>query len=329
MNNFSKFFRVIVIVILSVSLGIFGIQFYQNYTYSLSFNSFLESAAVVSSLHKESSQDFSSLLDFDEINREEFETTLNKIVNHAQEAYNLVSNLDSSFSSKERDLLEISITSWLRGLETFQVSMITLIDNKYSQEIDESIADSIVDLAIGDKAYKDFITLISEKGEEDNIFLPDFYPIEYTELESGAYKFADLIVERARQSTTGLFLRKDLAITGVEFLPSQITLTENGHNVLLNKPIAIQVVIANEGNVEEFEVIILIVVSDEYGESVYEKRAKINSIKALESRSYFTDPITIEPGVLHEWFIKIEEIENEEEFDDNIFTVTGFIPPEG
>ena len=329
MNNFSKFFRIILVIILSVSLGIFGIQFYQNYTYSLNLNSFLESAAVVSNLHKESSEDFSSLLDFDEINREEFETTLNKIVNNAQEAYNLVFNLDSSFSSKERDLLEISITSWLKGLETFQVSMITLIDNKYSQEIDESIADSIVDLAIGDKAYKDFIILISEKGAEDNIFLPDFYPIEYTELESGAYKFADLIVERARQSTTGLFLRKDLAITGVEFLPSEITLTENGHNVLLNKPIAIQVVIANEGNVEEFEVILLIVVSDEFGESVYEKRAKINSIKALESRSYFTDPITIEPGVLHEWFIKIEEIENEEEFDDNIFTVTGFIPPEG
>ena len=96
-----------------------------------------------------------------------------------------------------------------------------------------------------------------------------------------------------------------------------------------NMLIRIQVVIANEGNVEEFEIVILILVSDEYGESIYEKRAKINSIKPLESRSYFTDPIDIEPGVLHEWFIKIEEIENEEELDDNLFTVSGFIPPEG
>ena len=128
-------------------------------------------------------------------------------------------------------------------METFQVSMITLIDSKYSQEIDESIAESIVNLAIGDKAYKDFIILISEKSEADNIFLPEFYPIEYTELESGAYKFAEIIVQRARQSSTGLFLRKDLAITGVDFLPSRITLTEDGHNVLLNEPTAIQVVI--------------------------------------------------------------------------------------
>jgi hypothetical protein len=329
MNNFRKLFGRIITVTLSVLLGIFGFQFYENYTYSSNLNSFLEDAAVVSNLHKESSQDFSLLLDFDEINREEFESILDKIVNNAQEAYSLLSNLESSFSSKERDLLEISVTSWLKGLETFQVSMITLIDSKYSQEIDESIAESIVDLAIGDKAYKEFIVLINEKGEADNIFLPEFYPIEYTKLESGANKFADLIVERARQSSTGLFLRKDLAITGVDFLPSPITLTEDGHNVLLNEPTAMQVVIANEGNVEEFEVIILILVSDEYGESIYEKRAKINSIKSLESRSYFTDPIDIEPGVLHEWFIKIEEIENEEELDDNLFTVTGFIPPEG
>ena len=328
MNNFSKFFRMVIIAFLGVLVGVFSIQFYENYVYSSNLNSFLEDAAVVSSLHKQSSEDFSSILDFDDINREEFESTLNKIVNNAQEAYSLISNLESSFTSKERDLLEISVVSWLKGLETFQVSMITLIDSKYSQDIDKSIAESIVDLAIGDKAYKDFIILISEKGEADNIFLPEFYSIEYTELESGAYRFADLIVERARQSSTGLFLTKDLAITGVEFIPGQITLTENGHSVLLNEPIAVQVVIANEGNIEEFEVILLILVSDEYGESIYEKRAKINSIKSLESRSYFTDPIDIEPGVLHEWFIKIEEIENEEELDDNLFTVTGFIPPE-
>ena len=207
--------------------------------------------------------------------------------------------------------------------------MVTLIDSKYSQEIEESIADSIVDLSIGDKAYKDFLSLVSQKGELENIFLPELYSIEYTELESSAYRFADTIVNKARQSSTGLFLRKDLAITGIEFLPSPITITEEGHSVLLNEPVAIQVVVANEGNVEEFEVIILILVSDEYGETIYEKRAKINSIKSLESRSYFTDPIDIEPGVLHEWFIKIEEIENEEELDDNLFTTTGFIPPEG
>ena len=316
-------------IVVSIALALLGFRYYENYSNSAKLNSFLEDASVVSSLHKKSSEDFSLLLNFDEINREQFEKILNGIVSNAQEAYNLISNSDDSFTSKEKDLLEISTTSWLKGLETFQVSIITLIDNEYSQNIEESIAQSIVDLSIGDKAYEDFITLINTKGDSENIFLPDFYLIQYTELESSAYRFADIIVSRARESSGGLFLRRDLAITGIDFTPKPITITEDGYNVLLDEPTALQVVIANEGNVEEFEVIILILVSDEYGESIYEKRAKINSIKPLESKSYFTDAIQIEPGVLHEWFIKIEEVENEEELDDNLYITTGFIPPEG
>ena len=328
MTNFSKFLRRIIPLALAIVLTLFGVRYYEDYSYSLNLNSFLEDASVASSLHKESSEDFSLLLDFDEINRADFENTLNKIVKNAQEAHNLVLNFENSFVSKEKDLLEIAVTSWLKGLEKFQVSMITLIDSEYSLEVEQSIADSIVDLSIGDKAYKDFIYLISEKAQSDNIFLPEFYSIEYTELESSAYRFADIVVERAKQSSTGLFLRKDLAITGVEFIPNPITEIDS-NKVLLNEPVAIQIVIANEGNVEEFEIILLILVTDEFGETIFEKRAKINSIKPLESRSYFTDPINIEPGVYHEWFIKIEETEDEEELDDNVFTINGFIPPEG
>ena len=316
-------------IVVSIALALLSFRYYENYSNSSKLNSFLEDASVVSSLHKKSSQDFSLLLNFDEINRAQFEKILNEIVSNAQEAYNLISNSDDSFTSKEKDLLEISTTSWLKGLETFQVSIITLIDNEYSQNIEESIAQSIVDLSIGDKAYEDFINLINSKADSENIFLPDFYLIQYTELESSAYRFADIIVSRARESSGGLFLRRDLAITGIDFTPKPITITEDGYSVLLDEPTALQVVIANEGNIEEFEVIILILVSDEYGESIYEKRAKINSIKPLESKSYFTDAIQIEPGVLHEWFIKIEEVENEEELDDNLYITTGFIPPEG
>ena len=328
MFSFSKFIGRLTTLILGVVLTVIGMQFYEDYSYSNELNSFLEDASIVSDLHKESSEEFNLLLEFDEINREDFENTLNKIVGNAQEAYNLISNNEKLFTGKEKDLLEISVTSWLKGLETFQVSMITLIDSQYSEDIEESIAESIVDLSIGDKAYRDFVILVSERGQTDNIFLPEFYLIEYTELESSSYRFADSIVERAKQSTTGLFLRRDLAVTGLEFLPNPITEID-GKKVLLDEPVSIQVVVANEGNIEEFEVIVLILVTDEFGESIFEKRAKINSIRPLESRSYFTDPIDIEPGVFHEWFIKIEEIENEEELDDNLFISTAFIPPEG
>ena len=54
----------------------------------------------------------------------------------------------------------------------------------------------------------------------------------------------------------------------------------------------------------------------------------IANAEPKESKIFLTDPINIEKGIQHEWFIKIEEIEDEEELTDNLLSVYGFIPPE-
>ena len=161
-----------------------------------------------------------------------------------------------------------------------------------------------------------------------NIFLPDFFNIEYTGIESNAYQFAEVIVDKALENKSGLFLKRDISVTGVEFVPESIATTEEGYKVLLDKEVSLQLVIANEGNVEETEVLILILVTDEFGETVFEKRTKLNTIGPFESKSYYTEPLKIEKGIVYEWFILVEETENEEDFEDNIYSVKAFIPPE-
>jgi hypothetical protein len=225
--------------------------------------------------------------------------------------------------------LEIATSSWLDGVELFQASITTLIDNPSTLKIEESIAQSIVSLSIGDKAYAEFFFLIKQNASIDGTFLPNFYQIEYIGLEDNSYKFADLLVDKAKSSSGGLFLKKNLAITGTEFTPMPITFTEDGAAVLLDEPTALQVVISNEGNVEIYDVVALVLVTDEYGETVYELQTKINSIGPKESKIFLSDTINIEKGVVHEWFVKIEEIEKEEELKDNLLSVFGFIPPEG
>jgi hypothetical protein len=328
MNKVSKAIRKASLVGVVALLSFFGFNYYENFSNSSDLNQFLEEASTVSLVHSESSKEFEKVLNFDEINRDDFESTLAALVRDAQEAFNLVQNIGGDFNSSEKELLNIATSSWLNGLETFQVSIITLIDNPESLKIEEALAQSIVDLSIGDKAYEEFVQKISQRSREDNLFLPIFYPVKYTGLEGSAFNFADLIVKKARDSSEGLFLRRDVAITGVQFLPSPIAVTEDNYRVFLKEPIGIQVVIANEGNVEEFDIILLVLVTDEFGDSVFEKRTKISSVGAFESKSYFTDTIELEPGTLYEWFIKIEEIENEEELEDNLFTIFGFIPPE-
>ena len=313
---------------MSIGIGFFTFRFYDNFSESSEINIFLEDAYLISTLHNESAREYAKLINFDELNRDEFESTFIEIIRNAQEANNILINSESEYGGSEKELLEIATTSWLKGLETFQVSILNLVDNEYTQILEESIAESITSLSVGDKAYSNFLSEIKIKSDNDSLFLPDFPDIEYTGIESNAYQFAEIIVDRAIENKSGLFLRRDISVTGVEFVPESIAITEEGHRVLLDQPVSLQLVIANEGNIEEIEVLILILVTDEFGETIYEKRTKLNTIGSFESKSYYLDPIEIEKGIVHEWFILVEEIENEEDFEDNIYSVKAFIPPE-
>jgi hypothetical protein len=319
----------VLLMILIVSVvSIFGYQTYQDFTESQEFNSYLESASLISSLHKQSSEQFESLLDFSEISREDFESIINNIVSNAKEAYEINSNISSEINRKERELLNLSVIYWLQGLELFEASIITLIDNPTSQKIEESIAQSIADLSIGDRSYSEFLDLVNQNADLDGTFLPVLYNIEYIGIEDNSKRFADLLVDKAQSGTGGLFLRRNLAVTGSEFIPTPIAFTEEDYAVLLDEEIQLQIVLSNNGNVDAYDVVVLVLVTDEFNETVFEQQSKINNIGPQESKIFITDAISIEKGKLHEWFIKIEAIEKEEDLNDNLYRVYGFIPPE-
>ena len=320
--------NILLVVFVSI-VSTLGYQYYQNYSEARLFNNFLESAALVSSLHLEASEDFKNILDFSEISREEFENKISKVVSNSKKAYEIINNTDSSLTLKEKELLSLATSYWLQGLEMFEVSIITLIDNPNSEKIQDSIAQSISDLSIGDRSYSEFLFLIKQNATSEGTFLPILYEVEYVGLEDNSFRFADLLVDKAKSSTGGLFLRRNLSISGAEFNPIPIATTEEDYSVLLNDKIELQIVLTNEGNVDVFDVVILILVTDEYGETVYEQQSKIDTIGPQESRIFYSDAINIETGVLHEWFIKLEEVEKEENLNDNLYSIFGFIPPEG
>ena len=324
-NSLKNILLIVFVSIISLGLN----QYYQNYNEARSFNNFLDSAALVSSLHLEASEEFKNLLDFSEISREEFENKIDKVVSNSKEAYEISNNTDSSLTLKEKELLSLATSYWLQGLEMFEVSIITLIDNPNSEKIQQSIAQSISDLSIGDRSYSEFLFLTKQNATLEGTFLPMLYEIEYVGLEDNSFRFADLIVEKAKSSTGGLFLVRNLSISGAEFKPNPIAFTDEDYSVLQNEKIELQVVLTNDGNVEAYDIVILILVTDEYGETIHEQQSKIDSLGPQESRIFYSDAINIEAGVLHEWFIKLEEVEKEEKLNDNLYSIFGFIPPEG
>jgi hypothetical protein len=320
--------NILIIVFVSV-ITLTAFQYYQNYNEARAFNNFLDNAALVSSLHLEASEEFKDVLDFSEISREDFENKIDRVVSNSKEAYEIMNNTDAFLTLKEKELLSLATSYWLQGLEMFEVSIITLIDNPSSEKIQDSIAQSISDLSIGDRSYSEFLFLIKQNATSEGTFLPVLYEIEYVGLEDNSFRFADLLVDKAKSSTGGLFLRRNLSISGAEFKPNPIALTEDDYSVLLNDKIELEVVLTNEGNVDAYDIVILILVTDEYGETIHEQQSKIDSLGPQESRIFYSDAINIEAGVLHEWFIKLEEVEKEEKLNDNLYSIFGFIPPEG
>jgi len=316
------------LIILIAFLTYVLITYFDELNQAEEFNQFLADAASISEIHNLNAENFRQLLDFSEVSREKFESKVNKIRTNSQEAYQLLNISNSEYTSKEKQLLEIAVNSWLEGIELFEVSITTLIDNPNTVNIEEPIAQSIVDLSIGDEAYSEFLFLIRQNALIEGIFLPNFYQIEYVGIEDNSYQFADLLVDKAKKSTGGLFLQKNLAISGTEFVPMPIAFTEDNASVLLDEPVSLQVVISNEGNVDSYDIVVLILVTDEFEETVYESKNKISSIGPKESKIFLTDPINIEKGIQHEWFIKIEEIDDEEELSDNLLSIYAFIPPE-
>ena len=63
-----------------------------------------------------------------------------------------------------------------------ECTVLIACDNPNSVNIEESIAQSIIDLSIGDEAYSEFLFLLRQNASIDGTFLPNFYQIEYISL---------------------------------------------------------------------------------------------------------------------------------------------------
>ena len=309
-------------------LGVFlyyGATYFQQRQELEEYNSFLETAATVSEMHYLTSESFAKVLDFDVVNREIFESSISDIVDGAKKGYDLL--LYSEFNSlniKEKELLEIAVTAWLRGLEIFESSILILVDKPNSQKIEENIATCIAELSIGDTAYAEFLTLMTIRNQDS--YIPFLYKIEYIGIEDSSARFADLLVQKARGSSGGLFLRRDISISAIQFEPRHIAETEDGFYVLESESTTLNIVVTNEGNKTEYDIVLIVLVTDEDSNTVYEKTQKEAILEPGRSKTIQIEAIKLSPGVEYEWIIKLEEVEKEEEIDDNLYRVKGFVP---
>ena len=103
-----------------------SITYFDELNQAEEFNQFLSDAATISEIHNLNSENFKELLDFSEVSRERFENKINDIRNNSQEAYQLLNTNNVEYTSKEKQLLEIAVNSWLEGIESVSYTHLTL-----------------------------------------------------------------------------------------------------------------------------------------------------------------------------------------------------------
>ena len=80
MNRKNNIAKILILIGAITIASFFAFSYYENFNSSSNLNKFLEDASTVSLIHNESSKEFEKILNFDEINRDDFETTLSKLV---------------------------------------------------------------------------------------------------------------------------------------------------------------------------------------------------------------------------------------------------------
>ena len=116
------------------------------------------------------------------------------------------------------------------------------------------------------------------------------------------------------------------SISAIQFEPKHIAETEDGFYVLKPEPTTLNIVVTNEGNKTEYDIVLIVLVTDEDSNTVYEKIQKEAILEPGRSKTIQLEAIKLSPGVSYEWIIKLEEVEKEEEIDDNLYRVKGFVP---
>ena len=122
----SNIFKLTGLTIFIALLTYVLITYFNELNQAEEFNQFLSDAATISEIHNSNSENFRELLDFSEVSREKFESKVNKIRTNSQEAYQLLNSSNNEYTSKEKQLLEIAVNSWLEGIESVSYTHLTL-----------------------------------------------------------------------------------------------------------------------------------------------------------------------------------------------------------
>jgi len=247
--------------------------------------------------------------------REDVEALMSQYVAEArQKSTTLTEMTVPSSVAPAAAALNLAVSSWSDGLESFAPGLLGVVDHPTSDAMIEALAASLAQLRTGDAAYKAFMDAVDELRSESDL------PVDFTEVAfvpSGPLGYVYGIRD-AVDGAAGLDLRRDLEVSAVKLDPKEVK-DDNGELILpATDSVVVEASVRNSGNQPESDLVVSVTLRDSGGAVVGQFTNRVNTLDPRASTTVDFDPLTVAPGSAYAMTVSVAVLPDEVDVENNV-----------
>jgi len=289
---------------------------------------YLEEARAAALEHSEGSVDFKDqvISGLQALNRDRLMTLMTQVVETAGAVTTRLASIEvPPAAAGAAAALSLAATSWETGLTGFAGALLEVVDDPDNAVTVGKLADVLVDLEVGDRAYTRFVEQADELRSEADVEIGEFPDVGYLSVALSSLTYAERLAGVASRSE-GLALSRDLAIATVRLDPEETGGATDGAPILPNtETLLIQVVVVNQGNRDEQNVTVALLLRNEEGTTLEDRSQDLTELKAGGSLTVEFADLAVTAGEKLVATISLTFVDGEVDTDNNRREVPFFV----
>ena len=289
---------------------------------------YLEEARSVALDHSERSIDFKTqvISGLQDLDRDRLKTLMTQMV---ETSTSVTARLDSvevpPAAAGSAAALSLAASSWETALSEFEAALLAAVDDPENVVAIGQLADVLVDLEVGDRAYMRFVAEADRLRNEADVEIGEFPSVGYLSVALPSLTYAERLAGVASR-TEGLLLSRDLAIAAVRLDPKETGGVTDGAPIIPNTDtLLIQVVVVNQGNRDEQDLTVSLVLQDQAGVTLEERTEDLGELKAGGSVTVDFGQLAVTAGEKLVATISVTLVSGESDTDNNRREVPFFV----
>jgi uncharacterized tellurite resistance protein B-like protein len=289
---------------------------------------YLEEARSSALDHSERSIDFKNqvISGLQSLDRDRLATLMTQMV---ETAASVTGRLDSievpPVAAPSAAALTLATSSWEAALTEFEGALLDAVDDPENAVVVGRLADVLVDLEVGDRAYARFVAEADRLRSEADVEIGEFPDVGYLSVALSSLTYAERLAGVASRSE-GLVLSRDLAIATVRLDPDETGGQTDGAPIIPNTDtLLIQVVVVNQGNRDEQDLRISMILQDQAGITLEDRSEELAELEAGGSVTVEFDQLAVTAGEKLTATISVTVVSGESDIDNNRREVPFFV----